>query len=110
MEYNWVGVIVSILSGVAATVPLAIKLVEYVEKAIKERNWSKVVELVIALMQEAEEKLTVGADKKQWVLAMVKASSDTIDFDIDISQIGDLIDSLCDMSKVINAPAEATKA
>ena len=43
-----------------------------------------------------------GADRKEWVIAMVKGSADTINYDIDIEAISALIDSLCDMSKVVN--------
>ena len=100
---EWVQVTVSILTGLAAAIPLVAQLVKYIQKARKEKNWSKMVDLVLNLMQEAEKKLTEGADKKQWVLAMVNASADTIDYDVDLEQIGDLIDSLCDMSRVVNA-------
>ena len=37
---DWVEIIIAILSGLAACIPLVIKLVQYVEKAIKEKNWS----------------------------------------------------------------------
>lgn len=105
---EWVQVAVSILTGLAAAIPLVTQLVKYIQKARKEKNWSKVVDLVVNLMQEAETKLTEGADKKQWVLAMVKASADTIDYEVDLEQIGDLIDSLCDMSRVVNAAPSNT--
>lgn len=41
---------------------------------------------------------------------MLKASADTIDYDLDendYKKIGDLIDSMCDMSKVLNANKSA---
>lgn len=102
---EWMKMIVSILAGIATCIPLAVKLVQYVQKAVKEKNWSKMVNLVIELMQTAEAKLETGADKKEWVLAMVKASAETINYDVDIDEVGALIDSLCDMSKVVNAPS-----
>ncbi len=105
---EWAQVAVSILTGLAAAIPLVTQLVKYIQKARKEKNWSKMVDLVVSLMQEAEAKLTEGADKKQWVLAMVKASADTIDYDVDLELIGDLIDSLCDMSRVVNAAPDNT--
>lgn len=105
---DWVQVAVSILTGLAAAIPLVTQLVKYIQKARKEKNWSKMVDLVLNLMQEAEVKLTEGADKKQWVLAMVKASADTIDYEVDMEQIGNLIDSLCDMSRVVNAAPRDT--
>ena len=115
MEY--MQYVVSILAGLAAVIPLVIKLIEYVQKATKEKNWNKLVALVIDLikchpvfhfdlMQTAESKLEKGADKKEWVLAMVKSSADTINYDVNMDEVGALIDSLCDMSKVINAPKQ----
>lgn len=100
---EWINYVISILSGLAIAIPLVIKLVEYVQKAVKEKNWNKLLELVMNLMQEAETKFEVGADRKEWVLAMVKASADSINYNIDINAIGELIDSLCDMANVVNA-------
>lgn len=107
---HYLQLIVSVLAGLATAIPLAIKLVEYVRKAVKEKNWPKVVSLVIDLMSEVEGKMEVGVDKKTYVLAMLKASADTIDYDLDekdYEKIGDLIDSMCDMSKVLNANKSA---
>ena len=39
---------------------------------------------------------------------MVKASSDTINYDINMDEISALIDSLCDMAKVVNVQDEET--
>ena len=99
----WLQYVVSILAGLATAIPLVIKLVQYVQKAIKEKNWSKVLELVMNLIEQAETKFDNGDERKEWVLVMVKASADTIDYDIDMDAISELIDSLCDMSKVVNA-------
>lgn len=101
---EWVKILVSALAGLAAAIPLVVELVKYVQKAIREKNWSKVLDMVMNLMQTAETKFETGAERKEWVLAMVKASADTIDYDIDMDAISDLIDSLCNMSKVVNAP------
>ena len=103
MEMEWVKLALAIISGLATAIPLVIKLVEYVQKATKEKNWNKMLELVIDLMEQAETKFAEGADRKEWVLAMVKASADTINYDVDIEAVSAMIDSLCDMSKVVNA-------
>lgn len=103
MEMEWVKLALAIISGLATAIPLVIKLVEYVQKATKEKNWNKMLDLVIDLMEEAETKFAEGADRKEWVLAMVKASADTINYDVDIDAVSAMIDSLCDMSKVVNA-------
>lgn len=91
-------------------IPLAIKLVEYVKKAMKEKNWSKVLDMVMRYMATAEDKFDNGADRKEWVLAMVKASADTVDYDIDMEVISKLIDDLCSMSKTVNAATEVGEA
>lgn len=106
---DWSEVIISILSGLVVAIPLVVKLVEYVQKAIKEKNWQALLELVTNLMKEAEVKFSDSGDRKEWVLMMVKASADTINYDIDLEQVSSLIDSLCAMSRVVNAPKEENK-
>ncbi len=106
MSMEWMQLVVSVLAGLATAIPLAVKLVEYVQKAVKERNWGKVLDMVMKYMATAEEKFDNGADRKEWVLAMVKASSETVNYDIDMDVISKLIDDLCNMSKKVNAPTE----
>lgn len=100
---EWINYAISIISGLAVAIPLIIKLVEYVKKAVKEKNWNQLLELVMKLMAEAEDKFEDGATKKEWVLAMIKSSADSINYNVDIDAVGELIDNLCDMSKVVNA-------
>ena len=102
---EWIELIVSILAGLAASIPLVIKLVEYVKKAIKEKNWGAVLSLVMNYMAIAEEKFDNGAERKEWVLAMVEESSKTVNYDIDMAVISGLIDNLCAMSKNVNVKA-----
>ena len=106
MNTQWLEYALQIVSGLVVLIPLIVKLIEYVQKASKEKNWNKLLELTMNLMQEAETKFTDGASKKQWVLAMVKASADSINYDIDIEEVGKIIDSLCAMTKVVNPPIE----
>ncbi len=101
---KWIELILSVLAGISACIPLVVKLVEYVEKAVKGKNWDRLLTLVMELMKTAEEMFDSGADRKRWVLAMVESSADTIDFDIDLSVVSKMIDGLCDMSKVVNPP------
>lgn len=100
---EWLNYVVSILSGLAVAIPLVIKLIEYISKSIREKNWSKLLDLVLNLMSEAETKFETSSDRKEWVLSMVKSSANTIDYDIDINAVSDLIDNLCKMAKVVNA-------
>lgn len=105
---EWMNYALSIVAGLATTIPLVIKLVEYVQKAVKEKNWGKVLDMVLGYMVTAEQKFGTGAERKEWVLAMVKASADTVDYDIDYSAVDALIDSLCAMSKAVNPPVSTT--
>lgn len=107
VDSSYINYIVAILTGLATAIPLVINLIKYVKKAVKEKNWNQVVKLVMNLMEEAETKFDNGADRKEWVLSMIKASADTINYDIDMDAISDLIDSLCSMSKVVNAPTQS---
>ena len=107
VDSSYINYIVAILTGLATAIPLVINLIKYVQKAVKEKNWNQVVKLVMNLMEEAETKFDNGADRKQYVLSMIKASADTINYDINMDAISDLIDSLCNMSKVVNAPTQS---
>lgn len=102
MDFNF---IISIIAGLGAAIPLVLKLIEYVQKAVKEKNWGQLLNLVMSLMAEAESKFETGAERKEWVMAMVTASANEINYDVDISAVSSMIDSLCDMSKQVNAPA-----
>lgn len=101
---EWYEIVISILSGLVAVIPLVVKLIEYVKKAIKERNWNKLLTLIMDLMMEAEGKFDNGAERKDWVMMAVKASADTIDYDIDMNEVSKLIDTLCALTKKVNAP------
>lgn len=60
-------------------------------------------------MERAETMFEKGADRKEWVMAMVKASADTVKYDLDMDKISDLIDSLCDMSKIVNGTSNTAR-
>ena len=103
---EWVEIIIRIFAGLAAVIPMVVKLVQYAQAAVKEKNWQALLSLVTKLMAEAESKFQNGQDRREWVLVMVKASADTINYDINLEEVGELIDSLCALSKVVNAPKE----
>ena len=95
-------IIVSILSGIAVCIPLVIKLIECVRMAIKEKNWSVVMQLVLQLMTEAENNYATGAEKKEYVMDSIIAIQDTLNYEIDMDTISTMIDSICAASKQIN--------
>ena len=94
--------ILEILSGLIIVIPLVIKLVEYVKKSAMEKNWNNLIRLVMSLMATAEEKFDNGADRKQWVIAMVQASANTVNYPISEQELSKLIDNLVELTKKVN--------
>ena len=110
---NWVQIIVAILGGIATAIPLVIKLVDVVKKSVKEKNWNQLVKMTMDYMTQAEKNFESGAERKEWVMSMVKTSAATINYtltDDDILKISDLIVVICDASKIINNEIDKEKA
>lgn len=101
--------IIEILAGLAIVIPLVIELVKYVRKSALERNWTNLIQLVMSLIAAAEEKFDNGADRKQWVIAMVQASANTINYPISDKELGDLIDDLVELTNRVNIKLEEVK-
>lgn len=98
----WMNIVLPIISGLVATIPLVIKLVDVAQKSAKAKNWEAVIQLVLALMKEAEQNYTNGADKKQYVMSSIKAMEKSLQYDIDENAIGELIDAVVDATRKIN--------
>lgn len=104
---EWAKLILSNLTGIAAIIALLVTLAKYVKQAIQEKNWGQIVKLVSGYMEEAEDKFDNGADRKQWVLAMVQVTAEQMKYSVNMAEIGQLIDDLCALSKKVNAAAAA---
>lgn len=96
--------VVSILSGLCVCIPLVYKLAVTIKQSVQEKNWTALVSLVTKFMEEAELLFQSGEERKNYVMIAIKASADTINYQIDMDVVSELIDSLCAMSKVVNAP------
>ena len=110
---NWVQIIVAILGGIATAIPLVIKLVDVVKKSVKEKNWNQLVKMTMDYMTQAEKNFESGAERKEWVMSMVIASAANINYpmtDDDVKKIEDLIDAICDASKILNNSANKDAA
>lgn len=101
--------VIEILSGLLIVLPLVYKLIEYVKISTKEKNWNNLIRLVMQLMAKAEQKFDEGADRKQWVIAMVQASANTINYPISEKELGDLIDDLVALTKKVNYTVDEIK-
>lgn len=105
MDMELVKLIISALPGIAAIITLVYQLVKYIRQVIKEKRWPELLSIVMNYMERAETMFESGADRKEWVMAMVKASADTAKYEVDMDAISEMIDSMCDMSKVVNSSA-----
>ncbi len=114
MDFNyWIQIAISILSGIAVAIPLIIKLVNVVKDSVKEKNWNLLMKMTMDYMTEAEKNIASGAERKEWVMSMVIASAANINYpmtDDDVKKIEDLIDAICDASKILNNSEERNKA
>ena len=95
-----------LLMGIGALIPAAVRFVQVVQNAVVTRNWTKIISIVTALMAEAEERMEDGATRKEWVMGMTKAAIEQAGYNMtekDWEDVGTMIDSFCEMSKVVNA-------
>lgn len=98
----WVEIIIAILTGLATCIPLAIKLVEVIKDSVKAKNWTPLMQLVLKLMAEAEENYSTGAERKAYVVDSIEAIKNTLNYDVDMSVVSDMIDSIILATKKIN--------
>ena len=106
MDMELIKLIISTLPGIVAVITLIFQLIKYIRQSIKEKRWPELLGIVMEYMKRAETMFESGADRKEWVIAMVKAATDTVKYDVDMNAISQMIDSMCDMSKVVNSSAE----
>lgn len=95
-------IIVQILTTLVTLIPMLYALIKYITIAIRERNWNNLLSLVLSLCASAEEQFSEGAEKKAWVMSMVKSSLKTINYEIDDETLSALIDSLIDLTNKVN--------
>lgn len=92
-----------IATGIATAIPLVIKLAKTFNELRRSRNWGKLVGIVVNLMEDAEDLYSDGASKKEWVMMGIENVADSVDYEIDMGAVSELIDQLCAMSKKVNS-------
>lgn len=99
---GWVNLIVFIvgfIAAVAVLVPVAIKLVKKGAELVKNKNWSKIKDIALAAMKEAEASGKKGSEKQQMVIDAVVAGCK--EAEIEISE-----EDLKNLAKYINETIE----
>ena len=98
----WINIIISVLTGIAACIPLVIKLIETVKENVKSKNWTALMQLVLRLMTEAENNYSTGEEKKAYVIDSIKALESSLNYDVDMDAVDAMIDSIIIATKKIN--------
>lgn len=97
--------LVSVLSGLATVIPVVYALYRMMKKYVQEKNWAKVVAMVLELCAEAEKLLEDGAKKKEWVLNALQASAAQTGYVLDaasLEEVSKMIDEIIAASRIIN--------
>ena len=100
---NAVQYILTIASGLAVTIPVVIQLVKYFNMLVQEKKWDQLMKEVLKLMVTAEQQFEKGSVKKDYVLVLAKTAAEEIGVDFDEEKIGEMIDAMVEMSKMVNA-------
>lgn len=103
MEFmDILNLILAIIAGLSSCIPLVISLVKYVREAIKEKNFGSIMKIVLDLIPEAEEKFKTGKERKEYIMNNIQSLSSTLEYDIDMDKISEMIDTIVDVTKKVN--------
>ena len=103
MEFmDILNLILAIVAGLGACIPLVIELVKYIKIAIAEKNFGNIMKLVLELMPEAEYKFDTGEERKAYVLSNISELSVKLDYKVDLEKVSEMIDEIVKASKKIN--------
>lgn len=95
---GWIGLITFIagfVAAVAVLIPTVIKLVKKGAELMKNKNWSKIKEIALAAMKEAEASGKKGSEKQQMVIDAVVAGCKEAEIEIseeDLKNLAKYID------------------
>lgn len=114
---GWVNLIVFIvgfIAAVAVLIPVAIKLVKKGAELVKNKNWSKIQEIAMAAMKEAEASGKKGAEKQQMVIDAVVAGCKEAGVEVsedDLKNLASYINTTIDwFNKMNDSSAKEEKA
>jgi len=94
--------ILELVIQLCVLIPLLITLVKYITKAVKEKNWTRMVDLAFKLIVEAEDKFSTGAEKEEYVISSVLVAAKEINYDVDEITLRAFIKNIITLSKQVN--------
>ena len=99
----------AVVIGLGAVVPAGYWIARTIRDAVVNKNWNKVLQIVIGLMAEAETKIDTGAGRKEWVLGMARTLVAQAGYQMTTEEwdkVSNMIDALCTMAKTVNVIAK----
>lgn len=105
---GWAGLLVFVvgfIAAIAALIPTAIKLVKKGAELMKDKNWSKIKDIALAAMKEAEASGKKGSEKQQMVIDAVVACCKEAEIEIseeDLKNLAKYIDETIEWFNSMN--------
>lgn len=99
---EWIDLIVAICGAISVIVPLAIKYIKAIKTIIKEKNYAKILEIMKDAAVEAEKLYKDGAEKRKYVLDIIKVSCDDLKVEYDEAKFDDALTNFIAATKAIN--------
>jgi hypothetical protein len=98
----WINIIIAVLTGLATCIPLVIKLIQAIKDAVRSKNWTPLMQLLLKLIAEAELNYSTGAEKKAYVMDSVEAIKSSLNYDVDMDAVSAMIDAIILTTKKVN--------
>lgn len=84
--------IVGFIAAIAALIPAVAKLVKKGTELVKNKNWTKIKDIAMAAMQQAEASGKKGAEKQQMVIDAVVAGCKEAEIEISEEDLKNLVE------------------
>lgn len=105
---GWAGLLVFVvgfIAAIAALIPTVIKLVKKGAELMKDKNWSKIKDIALVAMKEAEASGKKGSEKQQMVIDAVVAGCKEAEIEIseeDLKNLAKYIDETIEWFNSMN--------
>lgn len=112
---GWAGLLVFVvgfIAAIAALIPTVIKLVKKGAELMKNKNWSKIKDIALAAMKEAEASGKKGSEKQQMVIDAVVACCKEAEIEIseeDLKNLAKYIDETIEWFNSMNKSSKKEK-
>lgn len=99
---EWIDLIVAICGAISVIVPLGIKYFKAIKTIIKEKNYAKILEIMKDAAVEAEKLYKDGAEKRTYVLDLLKVSCENLKVEYDEARFDEELTKFIAATKAIN--------